>query len=930
MPQPFQQQAFTFPILTPNVDFSYLPTVASTLIADGANTVQINPFLMVQDGTSSHIITAGDPDAITGAYFDPPSDAVIQQTMNAFKAAGLSIEMKVTIDTYDRSLPKDIAPTNVDQWFAEYKAALVDQAEVAQANGVTKLIITNELENMTTQYRAQWLDVISAVRSVYSGQIGVNALPNEAQHLTFGDKIDFVGLSVYPLLTTNTEPTVAQLVDGWMHDANGINWFDLVNQVHSLYNLPVEVSEVAFVSRYGAASQANNVDLTGPVDLAAQQNEYEAFFDVFSNLPSWFSGVSFWRADESPPGSLAADDDPEGGPSGTTIVGKPAEVTVHDWFNGLRSATGVTLTGTATNANLEGGWNNDTLISGPANDLINGGPGTDTAVFSGDRGDYRASLQTDGTVKILDMRVGSPNAMDTVSDVEIFKFSDKSYSQNDLLAGAPDLVAMFASASAQTVAAGTPIDLNYTIANAGASPADPSASKVYLSTDNVITASDRLVGGVADGLLGGGSSVADSTKIIIPWDLAPGTYYLGVVADADGVVAGDNRTNNVSTPLAITVSPNHAPVVALTSESLKASPLQSFKASNLITVTDADAPDPRVIILQDNTADAFGGHFVVNGVVQAANQFIILTPDQFAQTTFQAGMSGSDEIFALAYDGKDLSNVGRFIVAVGDTAPVVTPAANTVSASANQILSVSPMFSATDADSGDPMYVVLLDNNSAAASGHFLLNGVAQAAQQPIIVPKAYLGQVTFEAAMSGADDIFVAAYDGKVMSLFKSITINVVSEAANATLVGTPGNDIINGNGAAVTITGGLGADTLTAGSGNVTFAYNAILDSTPASHDLITDFQHGHDKIDFTNISGINASGGVPTFQGALKGSGNLTLNAHSVGYIEVNGVTEVLANTTAAPEIVTSTNVAAANMEIVLTGIQLGLTSTDFHHF
>ena len=72
-------------------------------------------------------------------------------------------------------------------------------------------------------------------------------------------------------------------------------------------------------------------------------------------------------------------------------------------------------------------------------------------------------------------------------------------------------------------------------------------------------------------------------------------------------------------------------------------------------------------------------------------------------------------------------------------------------------------------------------------------------------------------------------------------------------------------------------------------TFAFNAISDSTPSSHDTITDFIHGQDKIDFTNIAGINA------FQGQLTGSGDLTLNAHSVAYIEVSGNTVVLVNTT-----------------------------------
>jgi Ca2+-binding RTX toxin-like protein len=145
--------------------------------------------------------------------------------------------------------------------------------------------------------------------------------------------------------------------------------------------------------------------------------------------------------------------------------------------------------------------------------------------------------------------------------------------------------------------------------------------------------------------------------------------------------------------------------------------------------------------------------------------------------------------------------------------------------------------------------------------------------------------------------------------------------------LLGTSGNDIIIGNGGKDKITGGLGADTLTGGSGDVTFIYNAVADSTPVSHDTITDFRHGHDKIDFTNIAGINASAGVPTFEGKLTGFGNLILNAHSVAYIEVAGNTEVLVNTTANAEIVTSSNVSAANMEIALVGIHLAAEEQFF---
>ncbi|HET9187088.1 MAG TPA: M10 family metallopeptidase C-terminal domain-containing protein, partial [Acidothermaceae bacterium] len=59
---------------------------------------------------------------------------------------------------------------------------------------------------------------------------------------------------------------------------------------------------------------------------------------------------------------------------------------------------------------------------------------------------------------------------------------------------------------------------------------------------------------------------------------------------------------------------------------------------------------------------------------------------------------------------------------------------------------------------------------------------------------------------------------------------------------------------------TGGRGF--VTAGAGKATFAYNAISDSTPDAADTITGFKHGIDKIDFTAIAGINATGGVPQF--------------------------------------------------------------------
>jgi YVTN family beta-propeller protein len=236
--------------------------------------------------------------------------------------------------------------------------------------------------------------------------------------------------------------------------------------------------------------------------------------------------------------------------------------------------------------------------------------------------------------------------------------------------------------------------------------------------------------------------------------------------------------------------------------------------------------------------------------------------------------------------------------------------------------------------------VPVITSEVLSKSGLVTLTGTTGEANDKIAV---YDGTTSLGTTTTASDGTW-SFTTGKVSNVVHTYTATATDFAGNVghsineailgstyadSLVGTSGNDIINGNGGNDTITGGLGADTLTGGSGRVTFVYNSSSDSTPSSRDTITDFNAGRDKFDFTNIAGINSHGGIATFEGKLTGSGNLTLNAHSVAYLEVNGNTEVLVNTTNAAETVTSSNVSAANMEIVLKGTHLGLTAANFHH-
>jgi Ca2+-binding RTX toxin-like protein len=229
--------------------------------------------------------------------------------------------------------------------------------------------------------------------------------------------------------------------------------------------------------------------------------------------------------------------------------------------------------------------------------------------------------------------------------------------------------------------------------------------------------------------------------------------------------------------------------------------------------------------------------------------------------------------------------------------------------------------------------------NEVLSNGKVTLTGTTAEANDNISV---YDGSTLLGTAATNSDGTW-SFTTGNVSNAVHTYTVKATDTAGNIgnssneailgstgadTLVGTSGNDIIIGNGGNDKFTGGGGADTLIAGSGSDTFIFKAIADSAPASHDTIVNFNHVSDIIEFTGFAGINASHGIATFQGQLAGSGNLILNAHSVGYIEVGGNTEVLVNTANSAETVSASDVHAANMEIVLAGIHLGLTSNDFH--
>src|SRR6185503_4543078 len=79
----------------------------------------------------------------------------------------------------------------------------------------------------------------------------------------------------------------------------------------------------------------------------------------------------------------------------------------------------------------------DSVTGGAGNDTVDGGGGADTLVFTGTRAQYRVEQLGHGDIRLLDLRVGLPDGMDTVRQVERFVFADGTFDATTVLNNPP-------------------------------------------------------------------------------------------------------------------------------------------------------------------------------------------------------------------------------------------------------------------------------------------------------------------------------------------------------------------------------------------------------------------------------------------------------------------------------------------------------------
>lgn len=223
-------------------------------------------------------------------------------------------------------------------WFQAYEEFIDHYAELAERNGVELFSVGVEL-NSTTHRKDDWLRIIGSVRQRYDGPLTYGSLfygpygranpppdvcvcplfpASDVTKIEWWDALDYVGVQVWPGLTTKNDPTVEELKQAWVGKGLAAQF----EEVSRRFNKPVIFTEIGYRSADGTGKGPGVWKTKSPVDLQEQADLYQAVFEVFWGKP-WLAGIYWWQwhvVPDFPAGTAGGPNDDGGSP-----YGKPAE-----------------------------------------------------------------------------------------------------------------------------------------------------------------------------------------------------------------------------------------------------------------------------------------------------------------------------------------------------------------------------------------------------------------------------------------------------------------------------------------------------------------------------------------------------------------------------------------------------------------------------
>ena len=187
-------------------DGPWMPVTLDDLAGLGVNAVAVHPYAgIAADGTVTYRREPVGPATTAPLRLAHEREmATMLKPHLAYWRSPFSWRGEITFDE----------EAQWQRFFAGYRAFILHQAELAEAEGATVFAVGTELHK-TLHREAEWREVIAEVRAVYSGKLTYAANWDVYRQVPFWDALDLVGVQCYFPLSEADAPTDDELVEGW-------------------------------------------------------------------------------------------------------------------------------------------------------------------------------------------------------------------------------------------------------------------------------------------------------------------------------------------------------------------------------------------------------------------------------------------------------------------------------------------------------------------------------------------------------------------------------------------------------------------------------------------------------------------------------------------------------------------------------------------
>lgn len=307
-------------------DYSYDSTIANTSMTEMRATIPHSNYIYIDVwGQINSTTSTVTPDLDDLNYYNVAITKI--QASDADPMVRIRMPSQTSLD-----------PANKTEFYASYAVTAAYWAEWAENRSIPYFCLGVELTRCELPaYNAEWQNIVSEVRAVYSGIVfyetnfwvqntGTYGSRDQKYQQTWFADLDYLAVSTYWDIAPSTTATVQEMINewydfGWLHTNVVTEQIGNISDAHGVDIILV----TGCASNDGAAMHPWNFKwVPEVVDVEEQRRWFQAFFTVFYAVDYvhgfMIDGAWFTEADKDPDNNEF------------TVQNKPAEDTIESWY----------------------------------------------------------------------------------------------------------------------------------------------------------------------------------------------------------------------------------------------------------------------------------------------------------------------------------------------------------------------------------------------------------------------------------------------------------------------------------------------------------------------------------------------------------------------------------------------------------------------